>query len=344
MTHGEAGRTPDPRASYAGYLRFALFNVLKLLGFGPGDRVLVPAYICDVVLLPLAELGIEPVFYGITNGFQVDWDRVPLLPGTRGFISVNYFGFSTDYRGIAEFSARNDLIWLNDNAHGFASCEGEQSLEEFGDIACTSFRKVIGSLNGGRVRINNSRFIHMKDELDRLNGSAPAQPRTRYLVASAARTLGLRLRSLPDFSDPTGFQEDDIKRYRLDELSRRLLALSDETRIRQRRRALYQAVEEFLLSRECRVMAPIPGLLKEGNSPLSFPVVAADRKSWLALLARSRTLGLDLHTWPSLPEAVREANSCGAFDLWGRMLFLPLHQDLQAAHYLPSLQKVLDAV
>lgn len=344
MQGGEAAGLKDEAVSYAGYGRFALLNVLKLLGFGPGDRVLLPAYICDVLLLPFAELGIEPVFYGVTAEFQVDWGSVALLPGTRAFISVNYFGFSQDYRDIAAFTGQNDLVWLNDNAHGFAGCHADKRLEEFGDIGFTSFRKVIASLNGARVRFNSARFAHLKEGLDRLNGAGAAEPRTRPLLSAALRTLGVRLRRLPDFSDPTGFAEHDLKRRRIDDLSMRALALSDEALIRKRRRALYLAIEGVLLGREDGLLTPIPGILKEGNSPLVFPVVTSDRESWLAFLRTSRLHGLDLHTWPSLPQSVVETNCCGAVDLWRRLLFLPLHQDLEAARYLPLLQKVLDAV
>jgi perosamine synthetase len=344
LARGKAGGLPDQAASYAGYGRFALLNVLKSLGFGPGDRVLLPAYICDVVLLPLGELGIEPVYYGITADFQVDWDSVRLFPGTRALVSVNYFGFSQDYPAISGFATRNGLVWINDNAHGFASCLGERPLEEFGDFSFTSFRKVIGSLNGARVLINNARFASLKGELDRLNGGGAAEPRTRYLLAAALRTTGLRLRGIPDFSDPTGFSEDDPKKYRIDGLALRALALSDEALIRKRRRALYLAVEEFLLARGYGFLTPVPGLLRDGNSPLLFPVVARDREAWLAVLRSSRSQGLDLHSWPSLPAAVLETNSFAAVDLWRRLLFLPLHQDLEAAQYLSLLQRVLDAV
>lgn len=343
MTRGEPQFHAAPRTSYAGYGRFVLLNVLKLLGMGRGDRILVPAYICDVLLLPFAELGIEPVYYGITSDFQVDWETVAVLPGTRAFISVNYFGVSQDYRAVAGFTQRHGLLWINDNAHGFAGTLDGTSLEEFGDISFTSFRKVLGSLNGARVRINNENLTYLKERLDRLNGLAAAQPRLRHLVAAGLRTAGLRLRPLPDFSDPSGFRDGDLKTYRLDDASGRLLAQSDEALIRLARRSLYDDLERFIVSGACRTMQPIPGLLREGNSPLVLPVVAPDREAWLELLRRSRALGLDLHTWPSLPEPVLRDNIHGAADLWGRMLYLPLHQGLASSEYLPLLQRVLHA-
>lgn len=339
-----AACTSDERTSYTGYARFALLNLLKVLGLVRGDRILLPAYICDVVLLPLAQLGIEPVYYRLTPDFQVDWDSVEAKPGSRAFISVSYFGASQDFAAIADYCAAHDLIWLHDNAHGFASLLAGKSLEEFGDFSFTSFRKVLGSVNGARVRINSDRFLPMKGELDRLGGAAPPEPRQRYLAAACLRTAGVRLRALPDFADPRGFCDDDIKAHQADRLALKQLAAADEASIRLRRRRLYQDLERFLLARGGEEMLPVAGLLREGNSPLVLPVVTRDREAWLDLLTRARRHGLDLHTWPSLPGEVLDHDICGAADLWGRMLYLPLHQDLEPETYLPLLQKVLDAV
>ncbi|QXM11316.1 DegT/DnrJ/EryC1/StrS family aminotransferase [Geomonas subterranea] len=333
----------DERTGYTGYARFALLNLLKVLGLGRGDRILLPAYICDVVLLPLAELGIEPVYYGVTQDFQVEWDSVEVKPGSRAFISVNYFGVSQDFTAIADYCAAHNLVWVNDNAHGFASSLGGKSLEEFGDFSFTSFRKVLGSVNGARVRINNDRYLPLKGELDRLNGAAPPESRQRYLASATLRTAGIRLRALPDFSDPRGFCDDDVKAHQADVLALKQLAASDQDRIRQRRRQLYQTLELFLLANGGKEMLPLPRLLREGNSPLVLPVVTQDRNSWLGLMSAARRHGLDLHTWPSLPPTVLDHDVCGAATLWGRMLYLPLHQDLEPESYLPLLQKVLDA-
>lgn len=338
------GALPDKAASYAGYGRYALLNLFRLLGYGPGDRILLPAYICDVVLLPFAELGIEPVYYGITDDFRVEWDSVRVLPSTRAIITVNYFGFSSDFPAIQSFAERNGLVWINDNAHGFASCHGDTPLEQFGDVSVTSFRKVIPSLNGARIMFNSQRCAALQPEFERLSGEGMHEPRIRCIVGALLRNLGISLRRIPDFSDISGFTDNNMRRYRIDRLSLRLLALSDEARIRARRRALFLAIEAFLDGSAFSCVKVIPNLLREGNSPLVFPLVAAGRDAWLNILRRSRQAGIDIHTWPSLPCTVVEENRYQAVDQWNRFLFLPLHQDIDAADYLPLLNRVLDAV
>ena len=331
-------------ASYAGYGRYALLNLFRLLGFGSGDKILLPAYICDVVLLPFAELGIEPVYYAVSDDFRVDWDTVRAVPGTRAIITVNYFGFSNDYPAIEFFAEQYGLTWINDNAHGFAGCHGDTPLERFGDVGITSFRKVIPALNGARVMFNSQRSAALQPEFDRLCSGGGREPRTRYIAGTLLRGLGITLRRLPDFSDIAAFADNDMRRYRIDQLSLALLAMSDEARIRERRRALYLAMESFLARSNCSCVRVIPNLLQEGNSPLVLPVVTDSRGAWLNVLRKSREAGLDIHTWPSLPRAVIDDNCCKAVDQWKRFLFLPLHQDIDAAEYLPLLKRVLDAL
>lgn len=338
------GEISPSLVSYAGYSRFALLNILKVLGFGAGTRVLLPAYICDVVLLPLAELGIEPVYYGITGDFQVDFGTVRVSPDTRALITVNYFGISLDYGAIEAFTRENGLVWVNDNAHGFASCCGNRKLEEFGDVSVTSFRKIIPSLNGSRILINNRSYGYLKRELDRLNDSGATESGGRYFIGNMLRSLGISLRSFPDYSDIRGFEDRNPCKYRLDDLSLKLLLISDEKSIRERRRELFFKIEDFFKTGNYGFMGMPSNILKENNSPMVFPIIVEDNRIWKSILHKSRELGVDIHTWPSLPREVIERNQYKSVDMWEKLLFLPLHQDMDAGAYLPLLKRVFDAV
>lgn len=333
--------SPDPAVSYAGYGRTCLFNLFRLLGIGVGDRVLLPAYICDVVVLPCAELGIEPVYYAITDDFKVAWDSVRVQPGTRAIITVNYFGFSQDYSAVETFAQQHGLIWINDNAHGFASCHGDTPLERFGDISVTSFRKVIPVRNGASVRFNSDTYRGLREGFELLCREMPKEPRLRYAAGALLHSFGISVRRLPDFSSITAFADDDMRRYRIDSLALKLLTSSNTALIRKRRRDLYIQIGEIVAHSGIDSMAPVSNLFQEGNSPLVFPVIVTDRTVWLNILRRSRETGLDIHTWPSLPAAVIKTNCCNAVEQWRKFVFLPVHQDIDATVYLPLLSKVL---
>ncbi|WP_224963350.1 DegT/DnrJ/EryC1/StrS family aminotransferase [Geomonas subterranea] len=329
----------DKNASFAGYGRFALKNLFQLLGFGVGDRILLPAYICDVVLLPFEELGIEPVYYGVTRDFQIDWDSVRLLPRTKALLTVNYFGISIDYAAIEAYTARHGLTWISDNAHGFASMASGKLLEEYGDISLTCFRKVLPSLNGACVLFNSPRYLPLKTELDRLNDKGAREPRLRFLCKSLLASFGIDPWPIPDYADAAAFRDRERGCFRVDPLALKLYALADRTRVRERRRSLYQSVAAAVVDRGMEI-SEIPGLLREGNSPLVLPVEVSQPGLWRRILNSSRKLGLDLHTWPSLPVQVADADLLGSTTRWRRTLYFPLHQGLDEANYLRVLKKV----
>lgn len=338
-----APRLPDDgRDCFCGYSRFALLNIFRALRFVPGTKVLLPAYVCDVLLLPFAELGIEPVYYGITDDFQVDWATVKVVPATRAIITVNYFGFSLDYPAVEAFARQNGLLWINDNAHGFASTLKGCELETFGHVSVTSFRKVIPALNGAHIRINRDDLLPMKEELDRLNSAGCKEAPWRYLASGVLCRLGLRLRSLPDFSDIAGFRDSDMRRLRLAPGASRMYRSADRALIRERRRAVYAAVAE--LATGYGFLEFRPGQLCEGNSPMAFPVIVRDRTAWAKILRQSRTKQMDIHTWPSLPAEVAADNVLESRDRWYRTLCFPVHQDLDKGAYVEQLRRVLDAI
>jgi len=330
--------------SYSGYSRFALRNILSLLAFPRGSRILLPAYICDVVLLPFAELGLEPAFYRITDDFQVDLSSLVVAPNTSAILTVNYFGMSIDFPAVDAFAQKHGLVWINDNAHGYASVHGTMPLDEFGDFSITSFRKVLPTINGARARINRPSYKHLIPHLDLLNNSGPREhAMARFLLVTLLGAMKYRPWKHPDYTDITAFSEPDIMPQHLDRLSAHVLMTTDDRLVRERRHALYGQVEKFLGTGKYPFIKVIDGLMNNGNSPMLFPIIVPDQERWRSILETSRSQGIDIHTWPSMPRDVIRDNIFGSVDRWKTLLCLPIHQDLDGDEYCASLKKVFDA-
>ena len=242
LTPGGDNQFSEGSVSYTGYSRYALLNILKLLGLNEKTKILVPAYICDAVLLPFFELGIEPVYYGLRDDFNADFNTIKVLPGTKAIITVNYFGCSPDYEKIETFVRDQNLIWINDNAHGFASSYGEKKLEKFGDVSVTSLWKIIPSLNGSLVSINNPKYLNIKPELDRLGEVGESEPTLLYLLRNTTKRFGVKLKAFPDFTDIAAFAQTSIMGYSFDSLSKKISIISDQEEIRKKRRFLYMEI------------------------------------------------------------------------------------------------------
>lgn len=335
----------DALCSNTGYSRFALYNILKLLSLDRGSQVLLPAYICDVLLLPCAALELEPVYYGITDKFQIDFDTVVISPKTKAIITVNYFGLSQDYDAIQSFAGKHDLVWLNDNSHGFASCDGNRKLESFGDFSFTSFRKVLPTINGARACVNSERYASLRSELSRLNCPAAEERRlTKFMVATLCGHLRYRPMKFPDYSDISAHSDEEIMAFRFDRISADILESTVEEYVQERRFGLYQAIDSFLQQKQYEFLDLLTGLLQPGNSPMVFPIAVRDRQYWKNILRVSRDQGIDIHTWPSMPQEVIENDVFGSATRWRKLLFLPIHQGLDANEYCPRLAKIFDAI
>lgn len=326
-----------------GYARYALFSLLRALGVRGGDEVLLPSYICDVVLLPLKRIGCRPVFYGIDSRFQVDFSTVSISSRTKVFLTVNYFGFSTDFSAIESFARENSLLWINDNAHGFASLHETTPLEQFGDASITSFRKVLPTLNGAYACLNGQKKGEIHDKLQMALDSLPKEQPYRYWMKSMLGVLGIE-RALPDFSKIEGFCENSLQEYCLDARSAHLLQNADLEAIRKRRRAVYNAIDTVLGEQRYGYLEWHQDLLRPGNSPLAFPVYVDNQVCRERMLANARKEGIDVHTWPSLPRMILEQNPFGTVDLWKKIVMLPIHQDMYIDVCLQALKRVCDAV
>jgi len=337
--------TNDDACSYTGYSRFALYNFLKLLSLDRGSKVLLPAYICDVLLLSFAELGLEPVYYGITDKFQIDFSTVGFSSKTKAIITVNYFGMSQDYNIIQSFVSEHHLVWINDNSHGFASCHGNRKLESFGDFSITSFRKVLPVINGTRACVNNETYAPMRPKLSKLNFPVAKERKLpRFLVAMLFGRLRYRPMKFPDYSSASIHSAEKIMAFQFDKISASILNTIEEKYIQERRFHLYQAINLFFLQKQYEFLGFLPGLLQSGNSPMVYPIVIDNRKYWKNILCVSRNLGIDIHTWPTLPREVIVNDLFGSASSWRKLLFLPIHQDLDAKKYCIRLAKVFDSV
>ncbi|UCG46724.1 MAG: DegT/DnrJ/EryC1/StrS aminotransferase family protein, partial [Phycisphaerales bacterium] len=73
---GEFARWFDADAGFAFWKgRVALYAILKAMGLGPGDEVIVPGYTCVMDVNPIKYLGARPVYVDIEpDTFNINTD------------------------------------------------------------------------------------------------------------------------------------------------------------------------------------------------------------------------------------------------------------------------------
>lgn len=334
----------DENLLFFGYARGALFAILKSLGLKKGDGVLVPSYICDVVIHQIEALDLDPIYYRVDKNLKIDFNSLGEHVVTRSkvFISINYFGFSQEFLGIGKLTNEKNLVWINDNAHGFSSHLFEKSLDAYGDVSITSFRKSIPSINGAYLKINNSKKIDRQALKKILELYTVECISFKLLIAKVFGVFKIRLKKYPDFSNFSLFKDTRNMQYKVNESSRILMNKPDVFEMQKRRIKIYLGIKYFIEQNYSSIK--VPDLYEDGNVPLNFPIIVENKNLWLEILRISRKEGVDIHTWPSLPSEVLGNNIYGAYDLWQKWLFLPLHQNLELATYLERLSMVLSQI
>ncbi len=102
--------------------RVALYAILRGLGIGPGDEVILPAFTCVAVPNAILYTGARPIWVDIDpQTFCLDPAAVEAAIGsaTRAIIAQNTFGLSADLAAImGAVARRRDVVVIDDSTHG----------------------------------------------------------------------------------------------------------------------------------------------------------------------------------------------------------------------------------
>lgn len=309
------------------HARVALKYGLKSFNLSCKDVILLPDFICDVVLQPLRDLGINYSFYSLNDNLTPDWRSVKkqLSPNTKAIVMVHYFGQPQNVDDFKSFCNNHDLLLIEDNAHGFGGMFNDRELGTFGDIGINSPRKTLNLLSGGQLLLNNSEDFKINKAIELL-------PRFKILKSQLVlnRALNLNyffksylkflLKKQPKYWNPNEFRESKIFDCKIDLLSEKKLKEININDIAQKRRALYFTWEKFAVKKG---ITPVFSKLNDGAIPLVFPAYVLDvtkRHVWFNWGWKNR---YNVHSWPALPKLVIQENRSG-FAQWGKLICFPI--------------------
>lgn len=133
---------------------------LHVLGIGPGDEVIVPAYTYTATCSVVCHVGATPIMIDSQkDSFEMDYDALEkaITPKTKAIIPVDLGGVICDYDRIFDiverkkdlFTPNNDIqrafgriIVSADTAHSFGSKKNGKMAGEIADFSCFSFHAV----------------------------------------------------------------------------------------------------------------------------------------------------------------------------------------------------------
>jgi dTDP-4-amino-4,6-dideoxygalactose transaminase len=140
----------------------ALHTALSALGVGPGQEVIVPAYMWVAVIAAVVNLGAIPVLADIDDTFTLNPAEVErqITPRTKGMIVVHMSGAPADVPALLEIARNRHLFLIEDCAQCAGGSIGGKKVGSFGDMGIFSFQmnKNMSSGEGGCVVTNNTRL------------------------------------------------------------------------------------------------------------------------------------------------------------------------------------------
>lgn len=153
----------------------ALHLMVRSLGLGPGDEVLVPSFTFVASANALLYEGVTPVFVEIepeTYNLDPADLEAKITPRTRAIMAVDVFGHPAEWDAILDIAARHQLRVLDDSCEALGAAYRGRKLGQFGDAAAFAFypNKQITTGEGGII-------VTDSDEIARLCRSLRNQGR-----------------------------------------------------------------------------------------------------------------------------------------------------------------------
>ena len=140
----------------------ALRVALAALGVGPGQEVIIPAYLWVSVAAAVVGMGAIPVLADIDDTFCLDPKKLEqyITRKTTGIILVHMSGAPGDAPAVVEVARRKGLFVLEDCAQCAGGSVGGRKVGTFGDLGIYSFQmnKNMTSGEGGCVVTSDLRL------------------------------------------------------------------------------------------------------------------------------------------------------------------------------------------
>jgi dTDP-4-amino-4,6-dideoxygalactose transaminase len=120
----------------------ALTLILRGLGIGPGDEVIVPAHTFVATWLAVTQVGATPVAAEpLTGTCNLDPDsaEAAITSRTRAILPVHLYGQAADMTRICEIAARHQLLVVEDAAQAHGARHRGRRVGGYGAAAAFSF-------------------------------------------------------------------------------------------------------------------------------------------------------------------------------------------------------------
>jgi len=174
--------------------RVALYAILKALGIGEGDEVILPGYTCVMNVNPIKYLGATPVYVDIEPAtFNINVELLPkkITPKTKVIIAQHTYGYPCDMDAIMNIAGKNTIPVVEDCCLSLGSKYKGKTVGTTGLAAYFSFQwnKPYTTGLGGMAVTNDSALA---DKIERLRASEMCLPSAKEVAMLWAQLVVYR--------------------------------------------------------------------------------------------------------------------------------------------------------
>lgn len=131
----------------------ALFLSLKALGFGEGEKVLIPAFTFSAVPSSVVHAGCKPVLVNVGENYRVLMDEFErkLDDGVAAVVISHMRGHTSNMTEILKLCEERNIPLIEDAAHSLGTTWSRKKIGSLGKIGCFSFQsyKLVNAGEGG---------------------------------------------------------------------------------------------------------------------------------------------------------------------------------------------------
>ena len=148
---------------------------LLAAGIGEGDEVIVPPLTFVSTAYTVILTGAKPVFVDVDdNSITLDPSKIQnaITNKTKAIVPVHWFGYPADMDNIMEIAKENELVVIEDCAHGFGSKYKGRNVGTIGNMSCWSLQetKTITTAGDGGMLITDDENLALLAESVRDHG------------------------------------------------------------------------------------------------------------------------------------------------------------------------------
>ncbi|HEX40518.1 MAG TPA: hypothetical protein ENN81_00455 [Phycisphaerales bacterium] len=176
--------------------RVALYAILRGLGVGPGDEVILPGYTCVMDVNPIKYVGADPVYVDIepaTFNMNVDLLAAKITPRTKIIIAQHTYGYPCEMDAILKIAADHGVTVIEDCCLALGSKYKGRMVGTFGQAAYFSsqWNKPYTTGLGGMVTTDNPDLAERIEDLRRRHMCRPRAKEVFMLQAQLMVYRGL---------------------------------------------------------------------------------------------------------------------------------------------------------